>query len=145
VKYRESDKLVGSVIYNAQNRSVNFTLIFTNIISSKISSRVSRSGKITFNTCFAVYRIHFWRARSPIYNPYIYQVKTADPSVLFNYTSLFFLGIFHKSSFGSESSFIQSRPQYIGYIYTLFQTPRLACPIYSYNISACDHHEDCFE
>jgi hypothetical protein len=41
---------------------------------SRISCRVSRSGKITFNTCFAVYKIHFRRARSSIYIPsYIYR------------------------------------------------------------------------
>jgi hypothetical protein len=90
------------------------------------SCRVSRSGKITFNTCFAVYKIHFRRARSTIY-------ITANPSVLFHYINLFFWGAFHESSFGYESSSIQSRLQYIGYIYLIFyddHIPRLAFPIY---------------
>jgi hypothetical protein len=34
-----------------------------------------------------------------IYNPYIYRVKTTNPSVLFNYISQFFLGTFYESSF----------------------------------------------
>jgi hypothetical protein len=34
-----------------------------------------------------------------IYNPYIYRIKTANPSVLFNYIDHFFLGTFYKSSF----------------------------------------------
>jgi hypothetical protein len=43
--------------------------------------RISRSRKITFNTSFAVYRIHFRHARKSIYNPYIYQDRESKYSL----------------------------------------------------------------
>jgi hypothetical protein len=121
-----------------------------------ISFLVSRSGKLTFNTCFAIYRIHLRRAQIYyIYSLYIQsgseivvspdQVKslltraspytefTFDaPQVLyiiliyitsrcsFHLHTPILLGTFYESSFGYESSFIQSRLQYIGYIYLIF-------------------------
>jgi hypothetical protein len=93
--------------------------------------RVSRSGKITFNSCFAVYRIHFRRARRSIYIYYIY--LPTRPKNLPLITNLLL---------------IQSRLQYIGYIYLIFyydHIPRLPFYIYSSNISACDTHKDCFD
>jgi hypothetical protein len=62
-------------IYNSLYiSSVSSLAIDTSRVSeSRISCRVSRSGKITFNTCFAVYRFHRRRARRSIYILYIYQ------------------------------------------------------------------------
>jgi hypothetical protein len=43
--------------------------------------RVSQSRKTTFNTSFAVYRIHFRHARKSIYSPYIYQDRESKYSL----------------------------------------------------------------
>jgi hypothetical protein len=108
---------------------------------------ISRSRKITFNTCFVVYRIHLRSARSSIYIFLIYiqsvlrifryisnLVASRDcvkslltrvlPYTEFTFDApevIFFLGTFHESSFGKKkTSPIQSRLQYISYIYLIF-------------------------
>jgi hypothetical protein len=59
-----------------KDKCATFSLPFRYIISC----RVSRSGKLTFNTCFAIYRIHLRRAR--IYYIYSLYIQSGSERVV---------------------------------------------------------------